>query len=151
MIAMREDGLIGAISVSCVSLANLQRALPAGIVGVQNAYSLVGRDDEALLELTVAEGLAWVPFFPLGGAHPALPKVTDEPEVKAIAQSLAVTQPQVGLAWLLQHSANTLLIPGTGSIEHLEENLAAADVHLDADQIARLDAIPTRKVVLPGR
>jgi pyridoxine 4-dehydrogenase len=84
---------------------------PAGIACVQNAYSLVSRDDEDMLRLCVAEGIAWVPFFPLGGAFPGLPKATDEPAVDAVAESLGVTPSQVGLAWLLRHAPNVLLSP----------------------------------------
>ncbi len=79
MTALRDEGKIGAIGLSSVTLDVLRRALPAGIVCVQNAYSLVSRDDEDILELCAAEGIAWVPFFPLGGAFPGLPKATDEP------------------------------------------------------------------------
>ncbi len=79
MIAMREEGTIGAIGLSNVDLDQLRRAIPAGIVSVQNAYSFVSRQDEAMLDLCVAEGIAWVPYFPLGGAFPGVPKVTDEP------------------------------------------------------------------------
>lgn len=98
MTALRDEGKIGAIGLSGVTLDGLRRALPAGIACVQNAYSLVSRDDEDMLRLCTAEGIAWVPFFPLGGAFPSLPKVTDEPAVHAVAASLGVTPSQVGLA-----------------------------------------------------
>ena len=91
MTALRDEGKIGAIGLSSVTLDGLRRALPAGVVCVQNAYSLVSRDDEDMLRLCAAEGIAWVPFFPLGGAFPGLPKVTDEPAVLAAAESLGVT------------------------------------------------------------
>ncbi|NUS81496.1 MAG: aldo/keto reductase, partial [Streptomyces sp.] len=81
MTALRDEGKIGAIGLSSVTLDGLRRALPAGVVCVQNAYSLVSRDDEDMLQLCAAEGIAWVPFFPLGGAFPGLPKATDEPAV----------------------------------------------------------------------
>ncbi|MGW7514563.1 aldo/keto reductase [Streptomyces sp. NPDC054796] len=144
MTALRDEGKIGAIGLSSVTLEGLRRALPAGIACVQNAYSLVARDDEDTLRLCAAENIAWVPFFPLGGAFAGLPKVTDEPAVLQAARSLGVTPSQVGLAWLLHHSPNTLLIPGTANAGHLEANVAAGTVTLDDATLAALDAVPTR-------
>jgi aryl-alcohol dehydrogenase-like predicted oxidoreductase len=144
MIALRDAGKIGAIGLSGVTRDELRRALPAGIACVQNAYSLVSRDDEDTLQLCTGAGIAWVPFFPLGGALPGLPKVTDEPAVLAAAESLRCTPAQVGLAWLLRHAPNVLLIPGTASPGHLEENLAAGELTIDAATLATLDAIPSR-------
>jgi pyridoxine 4-dehydrogenase len=141
MIALRDEGKIGAIGISSVPLEILHRALPAGIACVQNPYSLLDRSQEAMLDVCTAEGIAWVPYFPLGSAFPGLPKATDNPVVIEIADELGVTPAQVGLAWLLAHAPTTLLIPGTRSIPHLEENIAAADVVLSADALARLDAI----------
>ena len=146
MTDLRDEGKIGAIGLSSVTLDTLRRALPAGIACVQNAYSLVGRDDEDMVELCVAEDIAWVPFFPLGGAFPGLPKVTDEPAVQAAARDLGRTPAQVGLAWLLHHAPNVHLIPGTASAEHLEANIAAGDLELDAGTLAALDAVPTRSL-----
>lgn len=146
MIALRDEGKIGGIGISAVPLEVVRRALPAGIVCVQNPYSLLDRAQEAALELCAANGTAWVPYFPLGSAFPGLPKVAENPVVADIAGELGVTGAQVGLAWLLAHSPNTLLIPGTRSIAHLEENVAAADVTLDAATFARLDAVSA-----PGR
>lgn len=143
MIALRDEGKIGAIGLSSVSLDVLRRALPAGIACVQNAYSLLDRSQEAALELCVDEGIAWVPYFPLGSALPGFPKVADDPVVAGIAGELGVSGARVGLAWILAHAPNTLLIPGTRSIAHLEENMAAADVTLSAEAIARLDAVAT--------
>jgi pyridoxine 4-dehydrogenase len=141
---LRDEGKIGAIGLSSVTLDGLRRALPAGIACVQNAYSLASRDDEDMLELCAAEGVAWVPFFPLGGAFPGLPKVTDEPAVHAAAASLGVTPSQVGLAWLLHHAPNVLLIPGTADPAHLEANLAAGRIAIDAPTLAALDAVESR-------
>jgi aryl-alcohol dehydrogenase-like predicted oxidoreductase len=141
LIALRDEGKIGAIGVSSVPLETVKRALPAGIVCVQNPYSLLDRSEEATLDFCKAEGIAWVPYFPLGSAFPAFPKVTDNDVVREIAGELDATPAQVGLAWLLAHAPNTLLIPGTRSIAHLEENIGAADVALSADAIARLDAV----------
>jgi aryl-alcohol dehydrogenase-like predicted oxidoreductase len=144
MTAMRDEGMIGAIGLSSVTAEGLRRAIPAGIVCVQNAFSLVARDDEAMVEMCAAEGIAWVPYFPLGGAFPGIPKVTEEPAVLAAAQSLGSTPSQVGLAWLLQHSPNTLLIPGTADPGHLEANIAAGAITLDEATVASLDAVPSR-------
>jgi len=149
MTAMRDEGKIGAIGLSSVTLDGLRRAIPAGIVCVQNAYSLVSRDDEDMLRLCLAEGIAWVPYFPLGGAFPGIPKVTDEPVVRAAAQSLGSTPAQVGLAWLLHHAPNTLLIPGTADAGHLDANVAAGAVGLDAATLAALDAVPSRSADVP--
>ncbi|MBM9509220.1 aldo/keto reductase [Actinacidiphila acididurans] len=149
MTALRDEGKIGAIGLSSVTLDGLRRALPAGIVCVQNAYSLVSRDDEDLLRLCTAEGIAWVPFFPLGGAFPGLPKATDEPAVRAVAASLGVTPSQVGLAWLLHHAPNVLLIPGTADTAHLADNVAAGEIALDAATLAALDAVECRSNEVP--
>jgi aryl-alcohol dehydrogenase-like predicted oxidoreductase len=143
MIALRDEGKIGAIGVSNVPLALLRRALPAGIVCVQNAYSLLDRSQEEMLDFCTAEDIAWVPFFPLGSSFPGFPKVTDNAVVADIAGELGTTPAQVGLAWLLAHAPNTLLIPGTRSVAHLEENIGAANVALGADALERLDAVTT--------
>ncbi|MFI1518825.1 aldo/keto reductase [Kitasatospora cineracea] len=149
MTALRDEGKIGAIGLSSVTLDGLRRALPAGVVCVQNAYSLVSREDEDLLRLCTAEDIAWVPFFPLGGSFPGLPKATDEPAVHAVAESLGVTPSQVGLAWLLHHAPNVLLIPGTADAAHLEANLAAGAIALDAAALAALDGIASRSNDVP--
>jgi pyridoxine 4-dehydrogenase len=141
MIALRDEGKIGGIGVSSVPLDVLRRALPAGIACVQNAYSLLDRSQEEMLDVCRTEGIAWVPYFPLGSAFPGFPKVADNPVVVDIAGEIGATPSQVGLAWLLAHAPNTLLIPGTRSIAHLEENLGAGDVALNAEAIARLDAV----------
>ncbi len=141
MISLRDEGKIGAIGISSVPLDILKRALPAGIVCVQNPYSLLDRAQESMLDVCNAEGIAWVPYFPLGSAFPGFPKVADNDVVREIAGDVGATPAQVGLAWLLAHAPNTLLIAGTRSIAHLEENIAAADVALSADAMARLDAI----------
>jgi pyridoxine 4-dehydrogenase len=141
MIALRDEGKIGAIGISAVPLDVLRRALPAGIVCVQNAYSLIDRTQEEMLDFCVAEDIAWVPYFPLGSAFPGFPKVADNPVVVDIAGELGATPAQVGLAWVLAHAPNTLLIPGTRSIAHLEENMGAGYVTLGADALARLDGV----------
>lgn len=145
MTALRDEGKIVAIGLSSVTLDGLRRALPAGIACVQNAYSLLTRDDEDMLRLCLAEGIAWVPFFPLGSASDGLPKVSDEPAVIAAARDLEVTPAQVGLAWLLGHAPNLLLIPGTADPDHLVANVDAGAVTLDEATVAALDAVPPRR------
>jgi aryl-alcohol dehydrogenase-like predicted oxidoreductase len=149
MIALRDEGKIGAIGISNVPVDVLQRALPAGIVCVQNAYSLLDRAHEAMLELCSAEGIAWVPFFPLGSSFPGFPKVAENDAVRKVADDREATPAQVGLAWLLAHAPNTLLIAGTRSIVHLEENIGVGDIVLSADEIARLDSVSTPNVDPP--
>ncbi|OSP40072.1 aldo/keto reductase [Streptomyces sp. 13-12-16] len=144
MTALRDEGKIGAIGLSSVSPDVLRSALPAGIACVQNAYSLLARDDEDMLRLCREEGVAWVPYFPLGSAFDGMPKVTDEPAVRSAARELGVTPAQVGLAWLLHHSPNVLLIPGTADPGHLEANVAAGAVTLDEATLSALDAVPSR-------
>jgi pyridoxine 4-dehydrogenase len=143
MIALRDEGKIGAIGLSNIDLPTLRHALPAGIVCVQNAYSLLDRKREDLLQVCIEQDIAWVPYFPLGSAFPGFPKVADNPVVQRIAAALDATPAQVGLAWLLAHAPNTLLIAGTASITHLEENLRAGDLTLSADQLAELDDVPS--------
>lgn len=141
MFSLRDEGKIGAVGLSGVGLDELDRALPGGIVCVQNAYSLASRQYEPLLERCAAHGVAWVPFFPLGGAHfPGWPSVTQRPKVIEVAARLGITPSQLGLAWLLAHRPNTLLIPGTASIRHLEENIAVAAISLDGPVLAELAA-----------
>jgi pyridoxine 4-dehydrogenase len=149
MTTLRDEGKIGAIGLSSVTIDGLRRALPAGIVCVQNAYSLVSRDDEDMVELCLAEGVAWVPFFPLGSAFPSVPHVADEPAVHVVAESLGITPAQVGLAWLLHHAPNILLIPGTADFAHLEANMAVGGIAFDAATLATLDAIESRSGNVP--
>jgi pyridoxine 4-dehydrogenase len=141
MIALRDEGKIGGIGLSTVTLQQLQQALPAGIVTVQNSYSMLARADEPLLEVAEREGITWAPYFPLGSAFPGFPKVTDEPAVQEAATVLGVTPAQVGLAWLLQHSPQMLLIPGTGNLAHLVENVGTSQVALDATTVATLNTL----------
>jgi aryl-alcohol dehydrogenase-like predicted oxidoreductase len=149
MTALRDEGKIGAIGLSSVRLDGLRQAIGAGIACVQNAYSLVARDDEDLLQFCLAENIAWVPYFPLGSAFPGLPKVTDEPAVIAAAQRLGSTPAQVGLAWLLHHAPNVHLIPGTANADHLQANVDAGALSLDEATLAALDAVPSRPAGTP--
>ena len=141
LVALRDAGKIGAVGLSHVSLAQLRQALPVGIVCVQNAYSLLDRSSEPLLALCSEHDIAWAPFFPLGSAFPGVAKVTDHPAVLAAASASSATPAQIGLAWLLAHAPNVLVIPGTGSVTHLDENLATAGVRLDAEAMAVLDGL----------
>ena len=141
MVTLRDEGKIGAIGLSNATTDRLRVALPAGIACVQNAYSLLDRQSEDQLGICREHGIAWVPFFPLGSAFPHMPKVTDRPEVRSAARTTGAGPAQVGLAWLLGHAPNVLLIPGTGSLTHLEENVAAGALHLDAATTATLDAL----------
>ena len=150
MIAMRDEGKIGAIGLSAVDPERLHRALPAGIACVQNAYSVVRREAEPLLELCRANGIAWVPFYPLGGGVGGGLKVMEEAKVTEIAARLRVTPMQTGLAWLLKHSPNTLLIPGTASSEHLDQNVAVTSVVLDKHAMADLDVIGQPDIAVSG-
>jgi aryl-alcohol dehydrogenase-like predicted oxidoreductase len=141
MIALRAEGKIGGIGISSVSIGQLRQALPAGIACVQNAYNLLDRADEPLLELCSENDIAWVPYFPLGSAFAGAAKVTKHPAVLAAAAAQGATPAQVCLAWLLGHDPHILLIPGTTSLKHLNENVATADVRLDADTTVRLDRL----------
>jgi pyridoxine 4-dehydrogenase len=143
MTALRDEGKIGAIGISAVPMETVRRAAPAGIVCVQNGYSLLNRGQEDTLDFCAANDIAWVPYFPLGSSFPGFPKVADNPVVKQIAGDLGVTPAQIGLAWLLAHAPNALLIAGTRSIPHLEDNLGVGDITLSEKMIAELDAIPT--------
>jgi aryl-alcohol dehydrogenase-like predicted oxidoreductase len=137
--ALRDEGKIGGIGLSHVSADQLRQAVPAGIVCVQNLYNLLDRSAEDQLDVCREHGIAWVPYFPLGSSHPRFPKVTEHPAVVATAERLGATPAQVGLAWLLAHYGNTLLIPGTSDPAHLAENVAAGDVRLDAEAMAALN------------
>jgi aryl-alcohol dehydrogenase-like predicted oxidoreductase len=135
--AMQRQGLIRHIGLSNVLPEQIEEARGiAEIVCVQNLYNLAHRTDDALIDALAADGIAYVPFFPLGGFSPLQSAVLDE-----VAVGLGATPMQVALAWLLQRSPNILLIPGTSSPAHLAENLAAAELSLPADAIARLDTI----------
>jgi pyridoxine 4-dehydrogenase len=133
MVAMRDEGLIGAVGLSNVTTEKYQIAKAMTEVAcVQNAYSLADRTDQPLLDACAADGVPYVPFFPLGSAFQLGKPVLTAPAVVETASRLGVTTAQVALAWLLRRSPNVLLIPGTSSLSHLRENLAAAELELDA-------------------
>ncbi|GAB3659516.1 oxidoreductase [Nocardioides korecus] len=140
MVALREEGKIAGVGISNAGVDAVRTALDlADVVCVQNPFSLLDRHDDEVLELCAERGVAYVPFFPLGSAFPGMPKVTDDARVRSIAERHGVSPAQVGLAWLLAHRENVLLIPGTSRVAHLEQNMAVADVALDADDLALLE------------
>ncbi len=134
---LQQQGLVRHLGVSTVSAEQLAEAQSiAPVVCVQNLYNLARRGDDDLVDLTARQGIAFVPYFPLGGFTPLQSDALD-----AVAQRLGATTMSVALAWLLQRSPNLLLIPGTSSVEHLRENVAGAGLELPADAVAELDAI----------
>lgn len=139
--ALRDEGKIGAIGLSNVDIAQVTHALPVGLACVQNAYSLLDRTSESLLRLCAERSLAWVPFFPLGSAFPGVPKVTEHPAVIAAAAALDLSPSQLGLAWLLAHEPAILLIPGTASPVHLEQNVAVGRIVLDDTTMTLLNQL----------
>ena len=135
--ALRDEGLIRHLGVSNVTAAQVAEARGiAPVACVQNMYNLAHRHDDALIDALAADGIAYVPFFPLGGFSPI-----QSAELSDVAQRLGATPMQVALAWLLRRSPNILLIPGTSSVAHLRENLAAASLELPEDAIAALNSI----------
>lgn len=138
--ALRNEGKIAGIGISTASLDQVRAAHESvGIVCVQNAFSLLDRSDADVLDYCAAQGIAYVPYFPLGSAFPGMPKVVENETVLEVSRRSGSTPAQVGLAWLLQHRANILLIPGTSRVAHLEENLAVADVVLSDEDLAALE------------
>jgi pyridoxine 4-dehydrogenase len=134
---LQRQGLVRHIGLSNVTRnqVNEGRAI-ADIVCVQNHYNLAHRNDDALIDELAADGIAYVPYFPLGGFTPLQSTALSD-----VAKSLGATPMQVALAWLLQRAPNILLIPGTSSVAHLRENLAAASLKLPGDKVTVLDQI----------
>jgi pyridoxine 4-dehydrogenase len=142
MIQARDDGLIDGIGLSNVSAAYLERALEiTPIVCVQNSFSLAKRESLDVLTLAAERGIAFVPYCPLGWPRSDRDRILAHPTVRRIAESHDATTAQVALAWLLELGPHVLLIPGTRSVSHLEENIGAADVALDAADRAELTAL----------
>jgi pyridoxine 4-dehydrogenase len=140
MIKARDEGLIAGIGLSSIGLDHLQMALDrTEIVCVQNAYNLVDRTSQPVLDACIDRGIAFVPFFPLGSGFTADNPVLGHPAVQAEAAKLGRTPAQIALAWTLSIAPNVLLIPGTSSVSHLEENTAVADIELDEDTRRQLD------------
>lgn len=134
---LQQQGLIKHLGLSNVTSAQVAQARSiASIVCVQNEYNIAHRGDDALIDALARDGIAYVPFFPLGGFTPLQSSTLNE-----VASSLAATPMQVALAWLLQRSPNVLLIPGTSSVAHLRENMAAGALTLSEDVLNTLDSI----------
>lgn len=134
LLALREEGLIRHLGISNVRAAEFAEACRiAPIACVQNLYNVSRRDDDPVVDACAEAGIAYVPFFPVGGFQPLTAARLD-----AVAARHQASVPQVALAWLLARSPNILLIPGTGSLEHLEENLAAGALKLSAEDLAEL-------------
>ena len=134
---LQYKGLVRHIGLSNVTRAQIAEGRKiCNIVCVQNQYNLAHRDDDALIDELARDGIAYVPFFPLGGFSPL-----QSSTLSGVAERLGATPMQVALAWLLQRSPNILLIPGTSSVAHLRENLAAAELKLSADVLAELDGV----------
>lgn len=141
LVRLQQQGLlrhIGLSNVTAGQMAEAQAITP--IVCVQNHYNLAHRQDDALIDSLAAQNIAYVPFFPLGGFTPL-----QSDTLNAVAMRLQATPMQVALAWLLQRAPNMLVIPGTSSVAHLRENVAAGALRLDAAAIAALDAMQEAK------
>lgn len=134
---LQRKGLVRHIGLSNVTRTQIAEGRKiCDIVCVQNQYNLAHRDDDALIDELARAGIAYVPFFPLGGFNPL-----QSSTLSGVADRLGATPMQVALAWLLQRSPNVLLIPGTSSVAHLRENLAAAELELSADVLQELDGV----------
>ena len=134
---LREQGLIRHLGLSNVSAAQIEEAQRiAPVVCVQNMYNMIVRGDDALVDILAGQGIAYVPFFPLGGMSPI-----QSDALNALAARLDATSLQVALAWLLARSPNILLIPGTSNPAHLQQNLKAAELALAKDTLAEIDRI----------
>jgi len=134
---LQREGWIRHLGLSTVSQEQIAEAQSiAPVVCVQNFYNIAHRGDDEMIDALAAQGIAYVPYFPLGGFTPLQSDV-----LESVARRLAATPMGVALAWLLQRSPNILLIPGTSSIEHLHENVAGAAMNLPDDALAELDGI----------
>jgi aryl-alcohol dehydrogenase-like predicted oxidoreductase len=139
---LRNEGKLDLIGISEAGADTVRRALElVDIAEVQNAYSVVNRAGEDVLELCMEREIAFVPYFPLGSAFAGGPKqLAEDPVVAGVAERHGITVTQVALAWLLHRYELMLLIPGTSSVAHLEQNMAAADVELDESDLAELES-----------
>jgi pyridoxine 4-dehydrogenase len=145
MVKLRDEGKIAGVGLSNVSLEQVRFAAGrTDLACVQNAFSLVAQDDLGVLTFCREIGIPYVPFFPLGpafaGGGPRL-RVVEQPAVLATAERLGATPAQVGLAWVLAQGDHVLLIPGTSSLEHLEENLGSGKVVLDDEALSALSGV----------
>jgi pyridoxine 4-dehydrogenase len=138
---LQRKGLVRQIGLSNVTPAQIEEGRRiCEIVCVQNHYNVAHRTDDALIDRLARDGIAYVPFFPLGGFTPL-----QSSDLSAVAQRLHITPMQIALAWLLRRAPNILLIPGTSSIAHLRENLAVAGLDLPEDAVTALDGIGDRR------
>lgn len=141
LVELRELGLVRAIGLSNVSAEQFEEAHAlTSIAAVQNLYNVVNRSAAGLLARTAELGIAFVPFFPLGSGFTAS-RAREDDGLRAIAEHHGVSRPRISLAWLLRRSPNILLIPGTSSLAHLEDNTACRDVLLTESEVQRLDAL----------
>lgn len=139
MVALRDEGKIAGVGVSTVDAAQVATAIDlADIVCVQNAFSFVDQHDADVLDHCTSAGVAYVPYFPLGSAFPNLPKVSENATVQLVAARMGVSTSQIGLAWLLARAENVLLIPGTSSVAHLQDNMTVADLTLSEQDLTEL-------------
>jgi aryl-alcohol dehydrogenase-like predicted oxidoreductase len=137
MAELQRQGLVRHLGLSNVTRRQIEEAQAiAPVVCIQNHYNLVHREDDDLIDWLAEQGIAYVPFFPLGGFSPL-----QSEELGAIAKELGATPMQVALAWLLKRAPNILLIPGTSSVAHLRENLAAAELDLSNEVLEGLDRL----------
>lgn len=140
---LRDEGKLDLIGVSTVSADEVRAALEVtAIAEVQNAFSLVNRGDQPVIDLCREHAIAYVPYYPLGSAFIGGPTaLAADPAIAPVAAKHGVSASQIALAWLLAHYDRMLLIPGTSSVTHLEENVAAGDIQLDDDDLATLDGV----------
>ncbi|MFB4306519.1 aldo/keto reductase [Actinomadura sp. GTD37] len=140
---MRDEGKLGLIGLSTVSAGIVEAALEiTPIAEVQNAYGIANRTDEPVVDLCREHGIAYVPYYPLGSAFTGGPRaLAADPAIASVAAGHGVSASQIALAWLLAHYDRMLLIPGTSSVAHLEENLAVDGIGLDDEDMAALDRV----------
>ncbi|HEY3557487.1 MAG TPA: oxidoreductase [Kribbella sp.] len=137
LVELQQEGLIKHLGLSAVTMTQIREATAiAPIVTIQNEYNLSHRDDDAIVDYAAEHNLAFASFFPLGGFSPLQSETLSK-----VAARLGATPYQVALAWLLQRSATSVVIPGTSSVEHLRQNIAARDLVLPADAVTELDTI----------
>jgi pyridoxine 4-dehydrogenase len=137
LVDLQQQGVVRHLGVSNATVEQVEEAQAiAPIVSVQNGYNLANRQDDELIDRLAADGIAYVPFFPLGGFSPV-----QADALTAVAERLGATRIAVALAWLLQRSPNVLLIPGTSSVAHLRENIVGAGITLSEQDVAELDGI----------
>jgi aryl-alcohol dehydrogenase-like predicted oxidoreductase len=138
---LRREGKLDLIGISSAGREHIEQALElTDIAEIQNSYSVIDRQDDALVELARERGIAFVPFFPLGSAFTGGPaRLAQDPAIADVAVKHGASASQIALAWLMARYERMLLIPGTSSVAHLEANIAAGEIELDAEDLARLE------------